>query len=515
VLSVDYRDRIAWVRIDLNPAPLTASEIYDWLRRRIIADIKASSPDIDTDSLQGQLQLYRKEVEQLEKIDGELLGKDSPEYRAKLASRLENLRQDHQVTIQCLEQYLCTGRGRLLIIALDNCDKRNRDEQLLMFQVAKYIQNEIRCLVILPLRHETFENHRNEPPLDTALKDLIFRIEPPSFQEVLKKRLGLVLTEARKMGPKKLIYHADGKAIDLSAPKLERFLHALMGALFDHEQYGRKMIVGLAGWNIRKAFEIFLEFARSGYIHESDIFRRQATNNSVENLPQAVVARVLFRTNRRFYDGDESYVKNLFQIDPATPAPLQFLRYWILSWLRSKVTEQGPSGIKGYHSQGELVHDLIAIGADEQEVRTECRYLAKAGCILPEHLRSDNIDDSDLMRITPAGYVHLELAHQDLHYLATCAEDTWVEDRTLADNIRQRIAIKPYWRALSWPVTLQSAFDFCQYLQTVQSQVGAKALFLAQNAQPPSLIRFEEQFTRIEYQQNALKHSTRPKRFPR
>lgn len=202
VLVGSFQKHLAWVRIDLNPAPLTSTEIYGWLRRRIIEDIKSSSPDIDTDCLQGQLKLYRKEVAELEKIDGQLLGKESPEFRAKLSARLEQLRNDHHTTIRALEQYLCTGRGRLLIIVLDNCDKRNRDEQLLMFQVAKYIQNEIRCLVILPLRHETFENHRNEPPLDTALNDLVFRIEPPSFQEVLKKRLGLVLKEARQMGPK-------------------------------------------------------------------------------------------------------------------------------------------------------------------------------------------------------------------------------------------------------------------------------------------------------------------------
>jgi hypothetical protein len=367
-----------------------------------------------------------------------------------------------------------------------------------MFQVAKYIQNEIRCLVILPLRHETFENHRNEPPLDTALKDLVFRIEPPPFQEVLKKRLGLVLSEAKQIGPKRLSYHAGRKTIELPAHKLERFLHAMMGALFDHKQYGRKIIVGLAGWNIRKAFEIFLEFARSGYIRENDIFWQQASNSQVPNLSQGVVAKVLFRTSRRYYDGNESYVKNLFQIDPAAPAPLQFLRYWILAWLRSKAIEQGPSGFKGYHRQGDLVHDLIAIGADEEAVRLECRYLAKAGCILPEHLRPESIDDSDLISITAAGHVHLELAHQDINYLAACAEDTWVEDHSLAERVRNRIAMQPYWKALSWSNTLESAADFCRYLENIQGRVGAKALFLAHSAHSPSLIRFEQLLRRIE-----------------
>ena len=207
---------------------------------------------------------------------------------------------------------LCTGRGRLLIIVLDNCDKRDRDEQLLMFQVAKYVQSEIRCLVILPMRHETFENHRLEPPLDTALKDLVFRIEPPSFQEVLKRRLGLVVKESRSIGPKKLSYHVGGKTIELPTEKLERFLHAMMAALFEHEHYGRKIIVGLAGWNIRKAFELFLEFCRSGFIREEDIFQQQASTGQVANLSHGVVAKVLLRTNYRFYNGDESYVKKSF-----------------------------------------------------------------------------------------------------------------------------------------------------------------------------------------------------------
>ena len=53
-----------------------------------------------------------------------------------------------------------------------------------MFQAAQWLQNTFKCLVILPLRDETYDNHRNEPPLDTALKDLVFRIEPPLFQHV-------------------------------------------------------------------------------------------------------------------------------------------------------------------------------------------------------------------------------------------------------------------------------------------------------------------------------------------
>jgi hypothetical protein len=155
-------------------------------------------------------------------------------------------------------------------------------------------------------------------------------------------------------------------------------------------------------------------------------------------------------------------------LDPASPKPCSFLRYWILSWLRAHGGVIGPSGVKGYHPQGEMIRDLLRIGADAEAVRVECRYLAKAGCLLPEHLRPDSIKDDDLLSLTPAGHVHLELAHRDVNYLAACAEDSWLTERVLAENVQKRVTQNPFWRGLSWPNTLANAADFCAWLKILQ-----------------------------------------------
>lgn len=491
-LPPEIQDQTAWLRIDLNSAPISSTEIYTWIRRHIIDGIRKTSSDIDTSTLDSLKKLYRKQVREFEDGEGALFQRDSEQYATRLADLLSELKRDEILTIQSLEQYLCTGRSRLLIVVLDNCDKRDRDQQLLMFQVAKYIQQEIRCLVVLPLRHETFENHRHEPPLDTALKDLIYRIEPPSFHRVLKKRLGLVLAQARTAGPKVLSYRAGAKTIEFPVEKLDRFLHAMMGALFEHKQYGRNIITGLAGWNIRKAFEIFLEFCRSGFIRDEDIFERQVNTGQVGGLPHGTIAKVLLRTNRRFFDGDHSFVKNLFQTDPASPKPCSFHRYWILAWLRANGGVIGPSGVKGYHRLGDLVRDLLRIGADPEAVRVECRYLAKAGCLLAEHLRSDSIDDTDLISLTPAGHVHLELAHRDINYLGACAEDAWVTDRELAERVRKRVTQQPYWKALSWHNTLSNAEDFCTYMKAAQNTCIAAAAYLPDCPYQPEAVDFQK-----------------------
>jgi len=510
-LPGDIQNQTAWVRIDLNPAPVTKDEIYPWLRKQIIDGIRLTSPDIDTATLENLKKVYKEQIRIFNQGEGSLFAQTSEQYLTRLADLLSSLKQNESVTIQNLEQFLCTGRGRLLVVVLDNCDKRDRDEQLLMFQVAKYIQQEIRCLVILPLRYETFENHRHEPPLDTALKDLVYRIEPPPFQEVLKRRLGLVVSEAKKLGPNHLIYHFGGNTVKFPVEKLERFLHAMMGALFDHKQYGRKIIIGLAGWNIRKAFEIFLEFCRSGYIRAEDIFERQLTSSQPLGLPHGVVAKVLLRTNRRYYDGDQSFVKNLFQCDPTSSVPCCFLRFWILAWLRAKSGMIGPCGIRGYHRQEQLLRDFLVIGAAPEAVRAEIRYLAKAGCVLPEHLRAESIADDDLISITPGGHVHLELALRDINYLAACSEDAWVASKPLAEAVRSRVTMQPYYNGLSWGNMLANAGDFCAYLKEFQAKVNT-ALFLPETTIPLETIDFDKILTEIasHHDKFASRHSAEP-----
>jgi len=501
-LPEEIKTQTAWVRIDLNPAPVSVAEIYPWLRNEIIEGIRKTSSDIDTNLLENLKKVYQVQMRDFDAGVGALFEKTSSEYATRFADRLLSLQKDEMATIRGLERYLCTARSRLLIVVLDNCDKRNRDEQLLMFQVAKYIQQEVRCLVILPLRHQTYENHRHEPPLDTALKDLVYRIEPPPFQEVLKKRLGLVVSEAKSLGPNSLVYKFGNNTVRLSVEKLETFLHAMMGALFDHKQYGRTIIVGLAGWNIRRAFEIFIEFCRSGYIRDDEIFGRQISPDK-PSLPQGVVAKVLLRTNRRYYDGDKSYVKNLFQCVPKSSAPCSFLRYWILAWFRERKDSLGPSGIRGYHKQERLIADFLLAGLPPEAVREEVRYLAKAGCVLPEHLKSDAIDDQDLVALTPSGHVHLELAHHDINYLAACAEDSWVSAHDLAETVRSRVTQQPYFKGLSWMNMLANANDFCTYLMDRQDSTELSR-FVPDQGIPLSYYDFNRTLSEIEEQQRRL-----------
>src|SRR5690349_10190797 len=189
----------------MNSANISREEIYNWLRKEMIAGLRATYNDIDFDDLEIMKKVYSYEINRFNKGVGKLYI-DKEKFNEKLAEEISKADSDIDTKTASLCRYCGTERGKLVVIVLDNCDKRLRDEQLLMFQVAEWLQKTFRVLVILPLREETFDDHRNEPPLDTALKDMVFRIEPAPFQEVLTTRVQMAMNEIQKCPSKPMKY---------------------------------------------------------------------------------------------------------------------------------------------------------------------------------------------------------------------------------------------------------------------------------------------------------------------
>jgi hypothetical protein len=427
-----------WCRLNMNAAPVSNLEIYAWLREELIAACKRSVPTEDFDDLSVIQKVFSTEIRRFKKGVGSLYERNSEIYAIKLGEYIEEQQRDQRIATNAYVRFTCAERGRLLIIVLDNCDKKSRDEQLLMFEAAQWLQKEYRCLVILPLRDETYDNHRDQPPLDTALKDLVFRIEPPLFQQVLLRRLHFALQHmAPTQGDKLHFELPNGFQVEYPQSDQAYYLTSIVKSLFEHDRFARRMIVGLAGRNMRRALEIFLEFCNSGHIGEDQIFRMRQSFGRY-TLPQHQVATVLLRMNRRFYDSDYSYIKNIFAANKDDALPAFFCRYMILNWLRWNFSSSGTSGLRGYFPKRDIKHALVPYGLDTDSLDREFNYLLAAQCVIAEHLRVESVADDDLVRLGPAGFVHLELL-ANVNYLAAVAEDTFFSDRRQAERVVDRI----------------------------------------------------------------------------
>ncbi len=438
-LPADIKARTIWVRINMNPAPISRSEIYDWLRREIIEGLRLLNPRIDFADLETIKAVHAPEVSAFRKGVGRLFEKDQNVWNSKLADVIIGLQNDLHKSALALARYLSVQMGKLLVIVLDNCDKRLRDEQLLMFEAAQWLQREFTGLVVLPLREETYDNHQNEPPLDTALKDLVFRIEPPLFQHILQSRIQMALTSIAAKGSRMLRYTLpNGMHVDYPASEQAYYLASIMRSIFEHGLHVRRLIVGLSGRNMRRALEIFLEFCTSGHISEAEYLKiRQSKGQYV--LPLPLVTTVLLRLNQKFYSSSHAYLKNVFSVDEHDARINYFVRLMILRILLAQKEIFGPKRLKGYQHVGAIRRELSGFAVENKVFDRELEDLVRAFCVITEDFRVESLADEDLVALAPAGLVHTQMM-SDVYYLSAVAEDTWFFNKGVAEQIAGRIS---------------------------------------------------------------------------
>lgn len=480
-LPDDIRAKTIWLRINLNEAPLSMEVAYAWLGRAIIGQFRQMFPETDFDHVDTLTKVFGPELSTFRRGPVALLDSSTDEFRIKLTEELLRLQRDHIEYAKAIARYACAGPGKLLVLVLDNCDKRTRDEQLFMFQVAHWVQNEFRALIVFPLRDVTFDRHRNEPPLDTAVKNLVFRIEPPPLTDVLQARVRLALEEMQAgQSPGDTLTYVLPNGMRVSYPASDQglYLASMLGSLYAHDRFVKQVMTGLAGRDVRRALEIFLDFCTSGHIGEDEIYKIRFFQGK-HTLPASAVARVLLRMHRRFYDGDRAYLKNLVQCVPDDALPDHFIRVAILQWLERYQQKQGPAGVRGFYAVDTVVQDLAQLGHDATAIRREVLYLVREGCVVAEHLRSDTLGGRDLVKVSAAGVVHLQLmANPD--YLAACAEDTWLANSELAERVAARIGGADRRRQISPSTTARNAFEFVEYLRERSAErIAAPDAYLA------------------------------------
>ncbi|WP_163834727.1 S1 RNA-binding domain-containing protein [Spartinivicinus ruber] len=423
-----------WVNLNLNKAPLSRELIYTWIVSETINEIKKNHSKIDFDSIEELKKIYSKELEKTEKI-ASLYPKDSEKYIDVIYNEITRLQHDHSATLRGIINHYFVKKNKLLVIVLDNCDKRNRDDQLLMFEVASWLKSSFLTMVFLPIRDTTYDQFRNEPPLDTVIKDLVFRIDPPLLDRVIYERLNYVLREIQKQNTDFVYFLPNDMKVVCSRVDIGKYLKSMIASLFQDRMF-KRIISGIAGRNIRKGLEIILYFCKSGHISESEILKVRQSNGDYR-LPNYLIAKILLKGKRKYYSDQESHIKNLFNSDSEDSLPDPFVRIAILEWLHSKFREYGPNKTKGFHKVGSLVQNLQSYGHSHSRILIELSSLILSGCVSSEAQKSD-INIEDLVSISPAGIIHLELL-KNISYLSAISEDTLFRENQVAKSIADNL----------------------------------------------------------------------------
>lgn len=455
-----------WVNLNLNKAPLTRDLIYSWVINQVITSISSLNKKIDFDSLDTLKKIFNAELVRVEKGKASLYPKNSDKFIDAIYQEIERLQSDSINTLRGMINYLYTAKNKLLVIVLDNCDKRNREDQLLMFEVASWLKSELPCMIFLPLRDTTYDQYRNEPPLDTVIKDLVFRIDPPLLEKVIYSRLNYATRQIASQKGNFIYYLPNNMKVECERSEVADYLKSLITSLFQ-DQLFRRIVTGLAGRNIRKGLEILLGFCKSGHIGTEDILKIRTTQGE-HTLPNHTVAKILLKGKRKYYGDSESNIKNLFHSFSEDALPDPFCRIAILQWLKLNKHTNGPNRIIGFHKVNTVLGDLQTEGHSAERLLNEIISLNSANLIIAETQYCEIALD-DLISISPAGIIHLDLL-KNVNYLATVAEDVLFRENQVAKSIADNLTGKSHYKVDSRQSTINSAQKIITYMHAYHSR---------------------------------------------
>ena len=459
-LNRSLSKKIDWISLNLNKAPLARDRIYDWVLTRAKESIEKLFPDTDFEDLNYLKKIYSTEISKIKRGKAALFSEDSPEHNSAIYAEIDRLQQDKATTLRAIINLQFKATEKLLVIVLDNCDKGNRDDQLLMFEVATWLKEEFSCMIFLPLRDTTYDQYKAVPPLDTVIKDLVFRIDPPLLEKVIYARLNFALREIEVQNSKFSYTLNNGMRVECTRLEVGQYLKSMVATLFQDPLF-RRIITGLAGRNIRKGLEILLDFCKSGHVSENEILKVRTAGGD-HALPNHLVMKILLKGKRKYYSDAHTNVRSTFHSNESDPLPDPFVRLDILQWLKNNYRIAGPTRMPGYHKVERLIQTLQSRGHSAQTALEQLKELAAAGCVSAESQTADICPD-DLVSISPSGFVHLDLV-RNINYLSTVAEDLLFRENQAAKAIANNMTGQGKYRADSRQVAISNAKVMMDYL---------------------------------------------------
>ena len=461
----DLNNSVSWIILNMNSAPFSVDLIYNWLIESVIEKIQSEFPECDFGNNDFLSSIYNNEIHEFENGLGQFIG-SGDEYLKQLFLLIKESMQNKNLTLKRLLQYINQSAKKECIVVLDNVDNRSPEFQLLMFQVAQWFRSQYSCLVMLPMRDTTYNLHRSLPPLDTVIKDLVFRIDPPDLLTVLQSRLKYIFWLEKNAHKSKSFILEHGMEVTIKPNQHMDYFKSVLNSIRQDNRI-KNIFYSITGRNIRSGIELFIDFCKSGHLSAEDFFAIKATKGEYV-IPHYNMMNAILRGNRVFYSDIDSKIKNLFSSDYNDNLVDPFVRIDILIWLNKMSNIMGPSGVKGFHKADNIIEKLMLLGHDEVVILRELSILTNNNLVITEG-QLDDIEKSDLLRISQFGVLHLHLL-SNITYLTACSEDVLYRNLEIAKSISDRITGCEGDGPLSKTTAIYNVEDMLNYLNEYKNK---------------------------------------------
>jgi hypothetical protein len=437
LIDPEIQERLVISKIDFNNAPAELEDIDNWICTYFTKDLRKRlglERNISYEELQ---EYFEPEIKGREKGPYKYLSYEQPEeFQKKTAEDLASWVDDPKLLAHAIARYYSIVQSKPIIGIFDNVDRRDREQQMKVFQAVQSFREFNNCFCILALRDETYDGYKHEPPLDTILPINLFRINPPRFIDVIAKRLDLVIRDITSRAEEKLSFTIPG-GITFTYPNnnLGIYLKVLFASIFSPVRKIRFILEALAGRNVRNALQLFSRIIMSSFVGEERLLRIMEGGGF---LSDGVILRALMRTSFRYFKDTHGYTQNIFWLDEKSRTMNNFILIEVLNFLSSRRKFTFGLKIEGYIIVKDVLIYLRRFGFSKEDILAVLNLLLKRNLILAENQRLTGLSEEDYVKIAASGYIHLRRLPEYLEYVSSVALDTWFSSEEPAANISNK-----------------------------------------------------------------------------
>lgn len=300
---------------------------------------------------------------------------------------------------------------------------------------------------------------------------LVRQPDSSRFSLVLQKRLTLAIEDGLKDLEEIEQISTTGIRFRYSKDQLGIFLRNVYNALFSGEHQVGRIIDALAERDVREALGMFARILASGHFNADRVIGIGV--GSAPKISHDLLLKILMRADYRLYSEDSGFVHNVFWTPDEHFNGNIFLTPEVLGFL----AQEGISGtdkLSGYWRVEEVLSDLGSMGFGEHEVRLAVQNAARRKTIVHDGTEQDRLDDNDLIKIAPSGFIHLRSLPHFIEYISSIALHVPVGDHSVARRIAQVWSRTLRYNDLAFPQKHEVASIFADYLVREKSRLDSQ-----------------------------------------
>ncbi len=415
-----------WIYIDFERMGKTGNPrkfIYDSLNTYLLDDDKR----IKTDYKSTVEPAYRDEIDRLGKGPFGLMKHTNPAKFAELVQ--EQIAKDYNDVEPYVDKvFSYISKRELCVIILDNVDLY--EDELLettVFSEGIALSKKVKCNIIASIRDTTFVKHRNDSTFNAfELKKLW--LDPPSFREVLSKRLSF----AKEILKNKQANITLPNGAKLYIPDLSVFFEIAHTSLLS--QSSGHLIENLCNGDIRHGITLVTTFLTSGHI-QADRAIKNYLDGNLRPLPPHEIFKGSILGQWKYYREDRADAVNLFN-SKLGPIKLQLLRIFIINFLI--VRAKNKDSVETPFS--EILQLFSKLGASTKQLLEVLNFLYKNKLVRSTDVQ--DINESSSVFVTQSGGYYSKILCKRMDYVELVMLDTpiltnhyWEQLSPLTDEI--------------------------------------------------------------------------------